>query len=393
MFNEFIFKRASEGKIRSLICEEKTTLKRFFRIFFIHDLSELTINKGMLYTASNNGRADYTDIISSVEKKISCNHVDLSHDSLKLSFRFVTSVKVYLGILRIVKKANLNSIMKRVDLFCYIVYLYRSILTLTNGIKVNKYLAFMPNYGLEYLISLKLKEDNPSCNVYMLQHANFIYSPMLSVFDRSIYDLFNSEYMLCWGKNTIDSLKVVIDKDKLLLAGYPIGGNTHLVKDIQFNIETSNKVLILLAGIRYINGNIELLKEMLLLDNDFSYYVKLHPSDNEGNYTSINNISRVSFISKMTLSKAIDRINPSFCISVNTTAFYDSFINGVYCFNYKCLNSHVYPNVCSHDTIISGTVNDKFRALKNKKIIVRKKDIENKIGLNVDNYRNILCLK
>lgn len=208
------------------------------------------------------------------------------------------------------------------------------------------------------------------------------------------YENLDVDYSLTWGQYTKDEyIKFGVKAKEIFVAGYP------KKMDVQQAKRTNElKVcLVLLSNIDYNESNIRLLSLISQYTKTYTFYLKLHPSNDFESYKALAEREQMFIIDKeVKLTECFDKEKYDFAIAVNTTSYYEIMAAGIPCLRYN--DGDVFQMTYGND-------NDKFNTAaeyNNVMIWLREKidnqsydEVKNSVlhyamGLGENNYKKLL---
>ncbi|WP_045482941.1 hypothetical protein [Vibrio owensii] len=294
--------------------------------------SQKDAEKRVLFTMGEyNNRADYDEILDFVSSKVEAKEII----ELSRSKSFCVNVKSMYSTLHVLRK-----IFKSRDIsFKQKLYIYSQCVMhnntrdwlCKNAPVISKYVAFSSVHPIESIFVEHYKKQG--IPTYSLQHGvAHVHEGELPM-DMISYENFNADYQLCWGEYSIEQYaNYGIGRDRLLLAGYPrnitnynLNGSTS-----SNNLQLKPKILILMARNKFNKTNLRCL-EMInksLSNAGYEIYYKPHPSLQYKDYERYVKDKKY-WLDKLTLSNVFLDFKFGFSVSVNTSAYYESFLYGV----------------------------------------------------------------
>lgn len=258
----------------------------------------------------------------------------------------------------------------------------------TKNIKTKCFIAFNSSYLDDALLTQYFQKKG--IPTYSLQHGVYTSYGDKTAVDIINYENITADFLLCWGKGTINTLiKEGLKKEKLLLAGNP---KYQLPEKFQDPKWGSSKVIVFLARSVFQKGNKELL---LLLQQDNSgniYEVKLHPSLSYNDYKSFEckNIS-IKKTPSETIQELFSKNKYSYAISYNSTVYYEALNYGIPCFRFKKYTIDLFEGLNDEFDSIAE-LKSKFQIQESNKNY--DKDcinlIQRQIGSSIDNYVDLI---
>lgn len=257
------------------------------------------------------------DVISNIIKKI------------KLSYLFISKYKL-LNKINLYDKLNLGSkVLKFVNDYDEL-----------KSLKFNqrsKLFFFNQHYYFQNMICQIANTKNIttfSCDHSILEFEKVKYPRM---FDNLIYSM-SAKYHLCWGEFNKSGFEKNFQKNsiKYLKACHPLRNQYQAQKHILEKNNFSN-IILLLGQKKYYKENYEMISlvKKFVKKNNFTYLIKLHPSDNFKRYKNIDfNDKRLNDVINQE-KFIVDLIDEkSFCIFFRTSGYFELVSRGVPAFKY-----------------------------------------------------------
>jgi hypothetical protein len=203
--------------------------------------------------------------------------------------------------------------------------------------EVNKYVSFSCVMGAENLLTQYFKKRNiPTCN---LQHGiTYIYEKNFS--DEIEYHNLITDHHLAWGEYTRDQLvKYGMPAGQIAVAGYP-----RTVSQAALKAPSGNNCLVFLTRQHFHPANIKIFTLLATFNNQrsdkFVFTFKYHPSLNlnELQYLLDTRFKDAGFRllkENNSLQQVLGAEHIDFCIAVNSTAYYESYIHGIPALRFK----------------------------------------------------------
>lgn len=200
-----------------------------------------------------------------------------------------------------------------------------------------KYCAFSCVHDFETIFTFYFQKKG--IPTYNLQHGIFTLFKKSVPLDAILYENFVSDYQLCWGESTKDVLmEYGINANALIVAGYPRKINRPPVPEKLNN----NECIVLLARFSYHHSNMKLLSilEKLSEEDDINVHLKLHPSLFSPQflryYEEIAEKNRWTIEpDDVTLDKLLKNKMFGWSIAVNTTAYYEAWLEYLPCLRFN----------------------------------------------------------
>lgn len=252
--------------------------------------------------------------------------------------------------------------------------------------KVNKYISMCHVLEMENLYTQYFRKRG--IPTYSLQEGIYLVYKKNIVLGSIAYDLFATDHLLCWGQYTKDEyVKFGIDPNRIRVAGYP---KCNTMAQLKPN-NPYKSILVLLAGPIFGDVNLKLLQLLERQKSDFDITLKSHPSNYEEmeNYAKRNGFNIIS--KAQTVNDCLTSGNFDFCIAVNTTAYYESWMAGIPCIRYydeRFDNFYGFNDLFSDDAEFISMI-ENYRKNPQTEIEV-KEMMEYAIGFGLDNYDTII---
>ena len=382
----------SATKIWSMAKGERVFgLKQFARFFIALDASKLQLpeNNGFLATFMENYRKDHYDLFNTVVNGLSNKPTvtNLFDVKRRVAFHPILAAKITITVYRKLLKENI-SLVDKLRWAAEYMYLVNNIKELDkiDFSKVKKYLCMCHVLSLENLLTQYLKTKG--IVTYSLQEGIYFIFKKNIVLGSIAYELFVTDHLLCWGQYTKDEYKKYgIDPSKITVSGYP---KCKVLAPLKNN-NVYKTCLVMLAGPIIGNANTNLLMMLESLKDEFDITLKSHPA----NYLSMEKYAQehnFSIIDKtQTVGECLESGRYDFCIAVNTTAYYESWMVGVPCVRYY---DERFDNFYGFDDFFSDE--EQFKTMINGYRICPKNENEIKemlkyaIGFGLDNYDKVI---
>lgn len=310
--------------------------------------------------------------------------------SFKKKINFNTNLfRHYNRLKKILKSQNLT-LKEKIFLFGNAVY-YLNSLDELNKIEFknhNKILLFNSSVREEALISVAFT-DKSNVTTYSMTHGqtyvNYkIFKPIDIVNAINI----NSKYIIVWGNNQKRELieNYLFDSKKIIVGGNP----KYIINHHNNKKKTNNIGLVLLPRKQYLKSNLYLLDLLKKIKQKF--VVLPHPSSNCSDYKKY--YKYFDFQIKKKLSEIIKEYNPSFCITFNSSVYYEILNYNIPCFRFSKFENDTYRGL-----------DDSFDNLNRLKLLIKNSDrfieknekklnevLKNSLGAGINNYYKILKL-
>ncbi|WP_340064177.1 hypothetical protein [Ascidiimonas aurantiaca] len=367
---------------------EKLKFSTIGKFLLRYNYNNVALNKKIFFTIGRHGRKDYQEIMDHVKTKFS-DKENTFFDFNDASFQSNLSLKNIVGSLK--NSFSISNLSWRDKLLiasklCF----YRNNIDHLEKIKLTgslqKAVVFSSVHPWEVMFLYYFRKRN--IPVYSLQHGVYFIYKKKPPIDCILYENFNVDFHLCWGKySKIELVDYGIDKDKLIVAGYPRSIKMQASKKTD-----PRKCIVLLAREVLKESNyrlIEVLKQFIKKRPEMKFYFKLHPSLDEMEYKNLlKNKNFYLFKKKKTLIEIFTELKYSRAICVYTTAYYEAYINGIIGLRYHDGTSELSEGV-QEDTFedVTGLENVFELGFSENEI---KKRLEYIIGLNRDHYFEVL---
>ncbi len=302
--------------------------------FFLRYKLPSNINsfKGTLYTIGDySARKDYYEIWDYVGDIIKPDlKIDFHNINKVLSFRLINIFRS-LNALRIIYKEV--SIKEFIYLWAKLTFYINIIDNIFNkNLNYSSYIGFSTVHPLEAIFTLYFKLRGVP--TYSLQHGLYYIFKNPIPIDSLAYENICSDYHFCWGQYTKDEfISYGINPDRLFVAGYP----RKIDRGFPRQVCSLNKCVVLLSRKMFNSSNLkvlEILKEVTSKIN-FDVYLKLHPTLNHEEYVNLANHFNFHIVDHdVTISELFKSEKYDFSISVNTGAYYESYIYYTPCFRF-----------------------------------------------------------
>ncbi len=289
--------------------------------------------EGTVITNQYEFRADYRDLVNTIQPLISANRVlnysgvesiELSKLSIKplLNFIYATflvvarwkGTKIELKYL-VVKLAKIFNTIDKLESVYF-------------G-SVKKFIAFNSStYHDVYLTEYFNKRSIPT---FSLQHAfQFEFSKKIQL-DIITYNNVAAKTFLAWGKRSAQMITKYNNNVDIKITGNPRYEGIKKIDNFSFN-----NCIILLPRFLYNTYNIELLKEIHKLNStEIKFSVKLHPTLNVEKYQEICNEFNFHLLpSNSLLTDLLNDNKYDFFITFNSSVYIECLISGKICFRY-----------------------------------------------------------
>ena len=308
-----------------------TCIANLFRGVNISKLRQ-KCNSSILYTKGEGGRKNHDSICSFVKDEIGpCSDYTIRELGKKLAFNPLLIISVYVYCFRFLKDYNLNYGQK--FRFYSFIMQYCNTIDLLQKYDyswIKKYLCFLNPASFENLITQFMNQKG--IVTFSLTDGIFMNYGNNAPVDAVSYHNLSSNYLLMWGQYSVDEYKKIgISSQCLLLAGCP--KHTSLKK-----LKPNNpykKCCVLLARNGYESSNLKLLDILSSFADKIEFDLKLHPKNDYSKYEILANSMHLHVLdSKISIDDCLNNDNYDFAIAVNTTSYYEAFINGLPCFRF-----------------------------------------------------------
>lgn len=204
------------------------------------------------------------------------------------------------------------------------------------AVKTKKYVSFSCVMGIEHLLTQYFRKNG--IPTYNLQHG------VTTVYQKNPQDALEytniiSDHHLAWGDYTRDELlKYGFEPRRVLAAGYP-----RQQQEMPVQKPRSRHCVVFLSRQHFNRANLALLSILSGLAQDGldknHFYLKLHPSLSMSAYRKWihdncpdGNIDLLE--EDMTLQEVLTGVSAGFCIVVNSSAYYESYMHGLVALRY-----------------------------------------------------------
>ena len=366
-------------------------LKQFARFFIALDISKLQLpeSNGFLATFMENYRKDHYDLFNTVINSLTDKPsvTNLFEVRRKVAFHPILATKIIFSIFRKLSKENVGLL----DKLCWAaeyVYLVNNIKELNklDFLRVKKYLCMCHVLSIENLMTQYLK--NKGVETYSLEEGIYMVYKKNIVLGSIAYELFATDHLLCWGQYTKDEyIEYGIDSRRIDVSGYPKCLElAPFKKDNEYK-----KCLVLLAGPIFGDINTKLLVMLESMKEEFEITLKPHPA----NYSAMESYAKehnFSIVNKtQTVGDCFASGQYDFCIAVNTTAYYESWMAGVPSVRYydeRFDNFYGFDDLFSEETQFKTMINGYRICPKTEDEV--KEMLKYAIGFGLDNYDKVI---
>lgn len=362
-------------------------------LFKAYDVRKLKLpeHNGFLATYMEEWRKDHYTLYNNVLSKLKDTPERNDLFNLKKHFAFhpLVIIKLLYHFFFALKRSRL-SFEQKLNWFSEYVFLCNTIVELRtiDFSKVTKYLSMCHVLGLENLLTQFFRQQGIITfsleeGIYIIYKKNFIIGAIA-------YELFETDHLLCWGQFTKDQyIEFGIDKNRIDVAGYPKSQELkHQRQDNQYK-----KCLVMLAGPVFGDVNMNLLSLLDTLKGEFDVVLKSHPV----NYSEMEKYAKSHSLSivpkQQTIADCFINGEYDFCIAVNTTAYYESWMAGIPCVRYydnRFDNFNGFNDFFSNRDELICLINEYRKKPKNDREICSM--LEYSIGFGIDNYDSILSV-
>lgn len=362
-------------------------LRHLGNMFMAYDVKSLhwTKDNGFLSSFMESDRKDHRKLFDSVIDRLSIRPTVNELHSLrkKLVLHPIILFQVASKILAKTKQSGLK-FMQRLQWTAEYVLLCNTIreLDAINFSGVKKYLCMCHVLGLENLFTQYFRQKGIITyslqeGIYFIYHKNIVLGSIA-------YKLFETDHLLCWGQYTKDEFeKVGIESNRISVAGFPKSAEVLTQK----RVNAYKSCLVMLAGPIFGDVNNKLLKMLESLRNDLEVTLKPHPSnyDEMKSYAIRNKFNIAS--KSLTVGDCFASGEYDFCVAVNTTAYYESWMAGIPCIRYY---DDRFDDFYGFDDLF--TEKEELLSLIEKYRITPRSDeavkdmLKYSIGVGIDNY-------
>ena len=197
-------------------------------------------------------------------------------------------------------------------------------------IGVKKYLSFCDVLDLENLLTQHFKRLGiPTYSMtHGCHHISHI-SPEPGMID---YENLETDNLLMWGEYSINEYASWgIDKNRLLLAGYP-----KLNRIVNYKKKgKTRRCIVLLSQHYFYKQNMQLLNIISSFSDEFEFTIKPHPASVEYYLNYVNEHGMKMIPSNETIENCLTQEKYDWAIAVNTNAYYEALMRGVICLRYN----------------------------------------------------------
>lgn len=353
----------------------KSIIKELIRLLVFNYRIEVSgdgnLKNCSIYSLKSSNRNDYNYIINSFRKSINKGiEVDLIRHR---SFRKIC-LKIYILIKKFInfKAKNIDdSLISAITTTQYLILNY-DINKKLNFEGLDLVCTFCDSYGPDNLIAQIANKKG--IKTVTLQHGQYRYlSYGNEVADAEVYENFISDYMLTWGKATVDEFKKAeVDTNKLITVG--------ALKEFSFNKRIDdykkNGVFgVVLSGEYYKDTNVNMIKlaNEIAEKYNLKYFLRFHPRNNKEFYFKYcNEKFIIERYSETNSEEYINKVDFSLIymtgvfvelLSVNSPIliFKDQFLEEIFEIENYCIQ-----NIYDFDTIYKNFLNDPKSVLDNQ---------------------------
>lgn len=371
--------------------EKVFSMRGLFNFFLKYNVSSLKLpaENGFLSTFMESWRKDHHDLYMSVVDRLAVHPEvnELFNMRKKPSVHVVNIYKTLKNILKHLKSSEL-SLWERLNWAANYTLLCNTIDTLNkmDFSKVHKYLCMCHVLGLENLLTQYFR--NKGITTYSLQEGIYLVYKKNIVLGSIAYELFATDHLLCWGQYTKDEYSAFgIEPSRVNVAGYP---KCNIIKPLKKD-NSFRKCLVMLASPIFGDVNMKLIQMLNAKRNEFNFTLKSHPV----NYVEMEDYARSNNFNIVPKSKTVNDCLVSeefdFCIAVNSTTYYESWMAGVPCVRY---HDDRFDNFYGFDDLFSNE--EQFKTMINGYRVCPKTEDEVKemlkysIGFGLDNYDKVI---
>lgn len=360
-------------------------------LFLAYDFRRLKLPKenGFLSTFMEERRKDHLKLYNTVISRLTSCPVSNNLFDLKKRISFHPDLIIKLGYFFFLRLRRSGiPLGDKIKWFSEYVLLCNSIQELEkiDLSKVRKYLSMCHIIGLENLLTQFFREKGIMTysleeGIYMVYNKNFVIGSIA-------YENFATDHLLCWGQYTKDQYSEYgIESSKIYVAGYP---KEQVLKSQKTN-NRYKKCLVLLAGPLFGDVNSNLLSMLEFIKEEYEITLKSHPV----NYLQMEAYANSHLLSivpqKQTISDCLNKGEFDFCVAVNTTAYYESWMSGIPCIRYYDERFDIFYGFDDLFSTIEqfNQILEQYRQ-KTKTESEVKAMLEYAIGFGIDNYDRIV---
>jgi hypothetical protein len=365
----------------------KISLIDFFRRFrFLNvftGLESVSNHPGVIMSHANWQRMDYVELVELMNDSVPQSKVFNYKTEIISRFNLYKLFRTFIEVFRSFRP--FFSFGQVLFLVCILLEKKEKIdrlYDLMKKSKIKSFIAFNSSVSDDAIMCSVLRKLN--IKTYSLQHGFY------SIYENNIpldiinYENITADFLLCWGNSTVKNLKKFgVPVNKLIIFGNPriVLNNNRILKTPKFT-----NILVLLGRDIYHKSNLELIKllEVINHNNKYNFILKLHPTLP---VKSLNKFYSASFSKaeeKITVAKTLEIYNCDLAISNNTSAFFDSFLNGVICLRYGKYENENFGKTTFMFNDLKSFIKLKDNLIHEDQMQIKKK-IEYLIGENLSN--------
>lgn len=367
------------------------TWRHYCKFLFSLNVAALKLPKqnGFLATFMDGRRKDHLDLFNKVTGGLSDSPtVNYLFDiGRKLSFSPQMTFQVMRSVLSQLQDSGI-SLSCKLHFAIEYVYLCNTIRELDklDFSTVHKYLCMCHVLGMENLLTQYLRRKGVT--TYSLQEGVYYIFKENAVLGHIAYELFETDHLLCWGQYSKDEyVGYGIAPSRIDVAGYPKEKTLKPLKEQN----QYKRCLVLLAGVLFGDVNSNLLAMLEGMKEEFSITLKPHPSNYQEMATFAHEHRFDIVPSSETVHDCFCSGGYDFCIVVNSTAYYESWIFGIPCIRYydeRFTVSYGFDDSFTDKSELMYLI-EKYRQTPKSQQEVGEM-LKYSIGLGLDNYDNIL---
>ncbi len=352
----------------------------------------------LTFPAEYDFRKEYKEIWEHVSSKIN----DKLTYSISYPHKYKFSFRNCLLALKLVRPLRDLGFSKKFQIWVSLVMVLKAIDSAEKELQIlpAKYVCFYSAHWIENLLTQYFKKRE--VKTYNLQHGMFTFtSPDARDEKTRLNNLLNNEilsdYQLAWGELTRNTLRT-ITASQILVAGYP-----GAVDASTFKLPQTRKCLVCLSRPLFNAENKDLLSILFAFNKSqnepFSFLIKLHPSLNMQEYQNhINQNEAAAHCSihtgKASIRELIHKENIDFCISANTTAYYECYLNGLIALRYHASSFNEFYDI-AHDAFsdqekLESLIAEIYSQSSGFKSSEIRRRLNYAIGCDEDRYAEIL---
>jgi hypothetical protein len=279
---------------------------------------------------------------------------------------------------------------------------YNSLMTIDEAekslhIEARKYVSFSCVLGAEHLLTQYFRKRG--IPTYNLQHG-IAYRYNKNLQDRLEYRNIISDHHLAWGDYTRDEfIRSGFAPGSVYTAGYP-----RPLTSLPVQAPVSQHCVVFLSRSYFDTANFECLDVLLAYTQHSTrkihFHLKLHPSLHTPDYQQwVDDHHTAGFIDLLpggsTLQEVLHATKAGFCVIVNSSAYYESYVNGVVALRYNCIDfdlehavaDDLFSNSAQFETRVQR-IYESFSTYFNAEAIARQ--LQYVLGPAQDRYREIL---